>query len=71
MAGEIGTVLKVNPGDARFFPSRYVASDDLWLTQREGWLTVRFAFTSHRNKAGEYQPIALHPSDEGIDWERA
>lgn len=74
MKGEIGTVLRVNQGDGQCFPSKYIPDSDdpdggIWLTQRQGWLTVKFPFSNHRNGKGEMQPLALHPDDEGKSWE--
>lgn len=74
MAGSIGVVLKVNQGDSRCWPPRWVpdASYDEggnWLGQHAGWLTVQFPFCNHYTSAGEYAPLAMQIEEEGADWE--
>lgn len=74
MLGMIGVVLQVNQGDGRCWPPRWVRDDSdeggVWLNQRAGWLTVQYPISNHRNKAGEYQPLAMHIESEGTDWEK-
>lgn len=73
LVGMVGVIEKVNHGDARFFPPRFYddggSDGGIWLTQRQGWLTVRFEVTPYTDSEGNYQPMALHASEEGDSWE--
>jgi hypothetical protein len=70
--GEIGEVLKVTDGRRVYPDQRWSEEHECWVTDRRGWLTVRFPFDCYGvEKDGTTpKPRACHPDEEGITWER-